>query len=160
MKEYISDISPFISLYREIHKTWNNLKNFIQLKIVWYRNQWTDLLCKSIDWFLFDRSFYSKDIFDQTSIAFFFSGNTIRVSCKRTLNTRNNVQLLYTVFLIKNQCYVQLLSNTKELFAYCQQWPRFGGYNLSVFFAVVGEDGWQYFGRCQPGSSSLLFAGP
>ena len=34
MKEYISDISPFISLYRKNHKTWNNFKNFIQLKIV------------------------------------------------------------------------------------------------------------------------------
>ena len=51
------------------------------------------------------------------------------------------VQLLHTIFLIKNQLYIKLLSNTEE-FAFLhnrQQWPRFDGYNLSIFFAIVGE---------------------
>ena len=118
------------------------------------------MLCKSIDWFLFDRSFYSKGIFEQTLITFFFLSNKITVSFKTTLNIRNNVyvQLLYTIFLVKNQCYVQFLSNTEEFtcFHNRQQWPRFDGYNLSIFFVVVGECVRQYFGRCEPGLSSLL----
>ena len=36
-----------------------------------------------------------------------------------------------------------------------QQWPIFEGFNLNIFFAVVGEGFRQYFGRCQPGA--LLF---
>ena len=80
---------------------------------------------------------------------FFILVNKITVTNKTTLNNRKNVyvQILYTIFLTKNQCYLQLFSNIEEFVCWHnrQQWPTFDGYNPSIFYTVFGEDLRQYF---------------
>ena len=79
---------------------------------------------------------FTERCFRADLMVIFFIGNKITVTYNTTLNINMwknvYVQLLYTVFLIKSQCYVQLLSNTKE--STClynlEQWPGFDGYNL------------------------------
>ena len=69
---------------------------------------------------------------------------------------------IYAIFLITNKFYVQLLSNTKEFVCLHnrQKWAGFIDYNLSILFALVGEDVRQSFGRSQHGSRSLIFVAP
>ena len=97
---------------------------------------------------MFDRSFTER-YFQADFNNFFFLGNKITVTYKATLNNRKNVMsnsyILYS--RLKKQFYLQLFSNIEE-FVWLhnrQQWPRFDGYNPSIFFALFGEDSWQYF---------------
>lgn len=57
---------------------------------------------------------------------------------------------------------MQLLSNSEEFVCLRnrQKWAGFNDYNLSILFALVGEDVRQSFGQSQHESRSLLFVGP